>query len=147
MYLKKFSGDQRRDPLRLQFPKQVRAVPFPAEDHREARHPWVGGHALFPLHRRRDVGLQPWQHLSAHGLHQTVIDSLMEIAARFAVQRIHPVVHRGAQVEPLAWHRVPRQLAQFTDGTDARQRHQRQQHHHAAQPIEAWRQGVFRAVA
>jgi len=59
------------------------------------------------------VGLQPGQHVRAHGLHQTVIDGLVEIAERLAVQRVHPVVYRGAHGEPLARHIVARQLGQF----------------------------------
>jgi hypothetical protein len=63
---------------------------------------------------------------------------------QFLAQRAHfrnPV--QSQQVSPFPRRRV----AQLLDGGDARQRHQRQQHHHAAQAIEAWRQRVFLAVA
>src|ERR1035441_2432641 len=39
-----------------------------------------------------------------------MIDGLVEIAERLTVPRIHPVVHRRAQVKPLPWYIVPRQL-------------------------------------
>jgi hypothetical protein len=55
----------------------------------------------------------PRQYVSADRLYQPVIDCLVDIAERLAVQRIHPVVRRGTQVEALARHIVPRQLGQF----------------------------------
>jgi hypothetical protein len=214
---------QRGDLPLLQFQKKIRTIALPIENHREPRRPWVDGHALSMFLRQTDLGLQPRQYVSAHRLHQTMIDGLVEIAERLTVQRIYPVVHGRAQVEPLPWYIVPRQLGllavvyphvpidvkrqaaspfgfvladpllrqnrvpprcpaligaqqgqflaqrphlrrpvqsqqvsplpsrrvpQLLDGADPRQRHQRQQHEHATQPIEAFGQRIeFRAVA
>jgi hypothetical protein len=42
-----------------------------------------------------------------------VIDFLVDVEERLAVQGIDPVIHRGAQVKPLARDMAPRQLGQL----------------------------------
>ena len=89
------------------------------------------------------VGICVWQRPGTYPLPVTAQIGAQQ--GQFLAQRPHlrrPV--QSQQVSPLPSRRVP----QLLDGADPRQRHQRQQHEHATQPIEAFGQRIeFRAVA
>ena len=94
----------------LQLLKQIRTVSFTIKYHREPRLQRIGIHFALMFRADWGIGLHPRNHILAQRLHQPVVDLLINVKKGLAVDSIHPIVHRRAQVQLLPWNIVSRQL-------------------------------------
>ena len=97
----------------LEFLEQVWAVSLTIEHHRKAWLLGVGVHPPLLLGADRGILLHPRNHILAQSLHQSMVDFLVEINEGLPIHRIDPVIHRGAQIQLLPGHIMPRQLRLF----------------------------------